>query len=584
MENTPQVLTQDAGASAVVAAPKQSKARGPTRAQQMNKLYSLPAPLRTFPLPTFLPQNPLSLLHIAYAWAKQVIAPRASHFPQLYEALFSRDNRCVFVLDERSVRGLWEQGFYGKGSLSRSEPSWLEREKKRRGAGKALTSEDITRKRREERQHTKWERARKEREAIDARIKEEAAAVFSLQDAPSPPRPTPAMLDRPPASSIWQESLESAYASVPAPVSPKSLLELPNSAREVENKLRTLGADQYVAQTSLCTSKYALAPAPVTPEYLLGLPNSVHEIEASLAAVQAQLLNRESSISALNLSTATTDDKAINESEPAETGPFLVHLDTSAEKANGASESVLNGSANGMYRRKSVRFSPTVEETTFIKSEPPSPDRAARHEDPAGADEIIQNQEHFQLTLEEAFFLSYGLGALSIKSASTGLIIPTSEMFTQFRACSRFPPKQNPLMLEPDDPFVISYLVYHHFRSLGWVVRGGIKFSVDFLLYLRGPVFSHAEFAVIILPSYTDPYWSSTPELCAYTAGKQRCWSWLHCINRVITQVQKTLILVYVEVPKPQDDEIDMAVDKILARYTIREIVLKRWLSNRSRD
>ncbi|RDW84754.1 hypothetical protein BP6252_02344 [Coleophoma cylindrospora] len=585
MENTPQVVIQDAGAPAELAAPKQPRPRGPSKAQQLNKLYSLPAPLRTFPLPTFLPQNPLSLLHIAYAWAKQIIAPESSHFPELYEAFFSRDNRCVFVLEERSVRGLWEQGFYGKGSLSRSEPSWLDREKKRRGAGKALTSEDITRKRREERQHTKWERARKEREAIDAKLKEEAIAAFSLQSPPSPTQPTPPLLDSPPTFSSWYEGLKYVYASVAAPVTPECLLKLPNSPRDVDSKLCVVGAEQRVEKTSLCTSELSPAPAPVTPERLLGLPNSLHDIGAKVITVEAALSNKEPLIYTLKLPATVTKDVSIDDLEPViDIEPLPTPLSKSIEEANGAAEIVLNGTANGTHRRKSVRFSPTVEETTFIKSEPPSPERAAQREIPAEVELAIQNQEHYQLTLEEAFFLSYGLGALSIKSAATGLPIPASEMFTQFRTCSRFPPKQHPLTLEPDDPFVISYLVYHHFRSLGWVVRGGIKFSVDFLLYLRGPVFSHAEFAVIILPSYTDPYWSSTPELCAYVAGKERSWSWLHCVNRVITQVQKTLILVYVEIPKPQDDETNMAVDKILRRYKIREIVLKRWLSNRSRD
>ena len=44
-----------------------------------------------------------------------------------------------------------------------------------------------------------------------------------------------------------------------------------------------------------------------------------------------------------------------------------------------------------------------------------------------------------------------------------------------------------------DNPFLIHYAAYHHYRSLGWVVKGGIKFCVDYLLYKRGPVFSHAE-------------------------------------------------------------------------------------------
>lgn len=46
----------------------------------------------------------------------------------------------------------------------------------------------------------------------------------------------------------------------------------------------------------------------------------------------------------------------------------------------------------------------------------------------------------------------------------------------------------------PDNPFVVSYVAYHHFRSLGWVVRDGIKFCVDWVLYgSRGPVGGHAE-------------------------------------------------------------------------------------------
>ena len=49
-----------------------------------------------------------------------------------------------------------------------------------------------------------------------------------------------------------------------------------------------------------------------------------------------------------------------------------------------------------------------------------------------------------------------------------------------------------------DNPFLIHYVVYHHYRSLGWVVKGGIKFCVDYLLYKRGPVFTHAEWVLSI--------------------------------------------------------------------------------------
>lgn len=47
--------------------------------------------------------------------------------------------------------------------------------------------------------------------------------------------------------------------------------------------------------------------------------------------------------------------------------------------------------------------------------------------------------------------------------------------------------------LRPDNPFIVNYVAYHHYRSLGWTVKSGVKFCVDYLLYKRGPVFDHAE-------------------------------------------------------------------------------------------
>lgn len=48
-------------------------------------------------------------------------------------------------------------------------------------------------------------------------------------------------------------------------------------------------------------------------------------------------------------------------------------------------------------------------------------------------------------------------------------------------------------LCRPDNPFLLSYIAYHHYRSLGWAVKSGIKFCCDWLLYKRGPVFGHAE-------------------------------------------------------------------------------------------
>ncbi|KAK4940606.1 hypothetical protein LTR28_009097 [Elasticomyces elasticus] len=221
----------------------------------------------------------------------------------------------------------------------------------------------------------------------------------------------------------------------------------------------------------------------------------------------------------------------------------------------------------------------------------------------SGTDEIdiahISDQEHLQLSPEEAFFLSYGLGVLRVTTTTTTSItttatqsLSTATLFTLFRTPPPFSPPD-----PHDDPFPLSYAVYHHFRSLGWVVRPGTKFSCDYLLYNRGPVFSHAEFAVVIVPSYTHAYWSSTRELRAWKREREtRPWHWLHCVNRVQSQVKKSLVLAYVEVPPPMEGrdgeagkggverhrEVDIGA--VLRRYRVREIVVRRWLANRSRD
>ena len=204
----------------------------------------------------------------------------------------------------------------------------------------------------------------------------------------------------------------------------------------------------------------------------------------------------------------------------------------------------------------------------------------------------IENKEHLQLTPEEAFFLVYGLGILEVRDSSLPQPLNIPTLFFLFRKNSSFPPSTLGEM-PPDNSFMLSYVVYHHFRSLGWVVRSGVKFAVDYLLYNRGPVFSHAEFAVIILPSYRHSYWHATTERAAETKKKEsKSWWWLHCVNRVQSQVRKSLVLVYVEIPLPatntmsyeKSDGSELNISEILKTYKVREITLKRWKPNRSRD
>jgi tRNA-splicing endonuclease subunit Sen2 len=117
--------------------------------------------------------------------------------------------------------------------------------------------------------------------------------------------------------------------------------------------------------------------------------------------------------------------------------------------------------------------------------------------------------EHTQLQPEEAFFLLFSLGCLSLRISPLDLsssstppqrlsIISAFSLFLQ-AACPSIPASPSPSVLDPrlnrlDSPFFLSYAAYHHYRSMGWVVRSGVKFCTDWVLYgPGGPVGGHAE-------------------------------------------------------------------------------------------
>lgn len=146
----------------------------------------------------------------------------------------------------------------------------------------------------------------------------------------------------------------------------------------------------------------------------------------------------------------------------------------------------------------------------------------------------IPNLEYTQLQREEAFFIALSTGSIDIfervprhqpskpqhPSASfrDAEDVENSEplqLFELWKLFTRASMDLSTFMTElefksalnhirPDNPFIISYVVYHHYRSLGWVVRNGVKFCVDWVLYKgadgveiprggAGPVGGHAE-------------------------------------------------------------------------------------------
>jgi tRNA-splicing endonuclease subunit Sen2 len=136
-------------------------------------LHALPLPLTVTPLPPLIPHNPLSLLHIVIAY---LFPPTSSHPSPLHRGVFHASTRSVHVTDPETIKAFWNHGFFGKGNLSRSEPTWLTRRRRTLGVigrDEALTAEEVTERRRGERKEFKRERARLEKEKRDRQLAEE---------------------------------------------------------------------------------------------------------------------------------------------------------------------------------------------------------------------------------------------------------------------------------------------------------------------------------------------------------------------------------------------------------------------------
>ncbi|KAK7687950.1 hypothetical protein QCA50_009169 [Cerrena zonata] len=225
-------------------------------------------------------------------------------------------------------------------------------------------------------------------------------------------------------------------------------------------------------------------------------------------------------------------------------------------------------------------------QTSMEEAEDSSPDDPEEQDTSVLEDEEpLEDVEHLQLTLQEAFFLCWGLDCLTILDPLTNEPMTLQTIWSSFqRIHLTIPSEDGNLLKRFDNPFLVHYAVYHHFRSLGWVVKGGIKFCVDYLLYKRGPVFHHAEFAIVVVPVYEDP---ADQETSPFTlpGSTPFSWSWLSTISRVNSQVQKTLVLAYVTIPSQSRISPSLlSSPACLPHYSVREVVLRRFVPARMRD
>ena len=158
-----------------------------------------------------------------------------------------------------------------------------------------------------------------------------------------------------------------------------------------------------------------------------------------------------------------------------------------------------------------------------------------------------QDMEPLELEPCETFFLSYALGCLLVKKRGEEDDMNLDQMWDLFVGW--------------DPGFPAKYRVYHHFRAKGWVVRPGIKFGSDWLLYKAGPPFYHASYSVKVQQK-----------------GQEMSAAELAGLNRVTEAAAKELILAKVSLPK------DLSTADCLKKMSVREILVRRWVPSKERE
>jgi len=187
-------------------------------------------------------------------------------------------------------------------------------------------------------------------------------------------------------------------------------------------------------------------------------------------------------------------------------------------------------------------------------------------ERPVYSEEYL-NKEILQIAPEEALFLMQ-LDLLIIKHKDKTL---TLRDFLHLIATPH-----------PDDPFLVHYVVYYHYRRHRLIVKPGLKFGVDYLLYDRPIPLTHASTCVNVLASYHQ----YTPE--RKLVKDEISWQEINLWQRLMGNVRKKLKLVYVEIPCDGGDWRDVdtrsELEEVLKRYRIREVMNSRFVVAKERD
>ncbi|KAL7301655.1 hypothetical protein TKK_0005659 [Trichogramma kaykai] len=170
--------------------------------------------------------------------------------------------------------------------------------------------------------------------------------------------------------------------------------------------------------------------------------------------------------------------------------------------------------------------------------------------------------ETLHLTFAETFFLAYGLGCLNVIDLD-GKILSLREFWDY---------------LNKNPNFLHNYVTYHYFRSKGWIVKSGLKYGGDFLLYRGGPPYYHSLYIVIIEVLDAVSFKKIEEKSMINTSGNR-----LTGMLRTAESVGKEILFAQVMWPStvPLNGApaslSQFTVEEVLSQFTVREVLCRRW-------
>ncbi|KRZ06587.1 Beta-lactamase-like protein 2, partial [Trichinella zimbabwensis] len=114
--------------------------------------------------------------------------------------------------------------------------------------------------------------------------------------------------------------------------------------------------------------------------------------------------------------------------------------------------------------------------------------------------------------------------------------------------------------------FVFRFAVYLHFRRRGWIVKPGLNYGVDYVVYPDAPNNVHSQFMVIIVP-----HWNGFHEL-------PMTWRDAVSASRISCAVSKNVLLCGV---KNLDGDFEKLTLDDLEQCLVQIVCLKQWFARR---